>query len=72
MKTLHEWMSEKNVKELSRGQSLETDYDEGLVQAQVNDWITKLVGLCYEMPTKEKKKMTEEIVKAIRSRMLKS
>jgi hypothetical protein len=66
-------MSERNAKELgSSDLGIDTVYDENLVKTQVNDWITKLVGLTYDVPPKEKKKMMEEIVKTIRSRMLKS
>lgn len=72
MKMFNEWLSEKNAKELgSTDLGLDTAYDENLVKTQVNDWITKLVGLVYEVPTKEKKKLAEEIIKTIRSRMLK-
>lgn len=72
MKTLNEWLSEKGHKTMAANNlGCETMYDESLVQAQVADWITKLVGLCSNVPSNKKKAFTEAIVKEIKSRMVK-
>jgi hypothetical protein len=72
MKTLNEWMTERESKNLPRNDfGCQTEYDNELVQTQVADWITKLVGLCSNVPPKKRKEFTEAIVKEVRSRMLK-
>lgn len=71
MKVFTEWMNDRNATDLgSSDLGLEVGCDADLVSTQVNDWITKLVGLLHDVPTKNKKAMAEQIAKAIRTRII--
>lgn len=75
LKNLFEWKRDQNyiIDKLNHSQptELRTAFDEDLIQDQINDWITRLVGLCHEVPNEDRPELAEQITKVIYARLTK-
>lgn len=66
----NEWITQKDNKQYkelsSKNLGMETQQDLGLIESQLDQWIDKLNGLLYDLPSETKAKLVEKVINKLR------
>lgn len=64
----NEWITQnKNFQELSSDLGMETQEDNALLENQLDQWVTRLMGLLQTVPSEKKQKLIEKVISNIKT-----